>query len=69
MRVHDLIGAFYAIDAFRAKARGLQANYRPGTPARQALDEALAALDRFDAATIPPATIAEHRPSLAEAGP
>lgn len=51
MRVHDLISAFYAVDTFRAKARDLRDHYGPGSEARLALEDALAALDRFGAAT------------------
>jgi hypothetical protein len=53
MRVHDLIGAFYAIDTFRLRAEGLREHYGPGTAARLALDDALSALDRFGDATAP----------------
>jgi len=51
MRVHDLIGAFYALDNFRLRAVGLREHYAPGAIARAALDDVIAALDRFDAAT------------------
>lgn len=51
MCVHDLITAFYAIDTFRTKAHDLRDYYGPGSQARLALDDALAALDRFGAAT------------------
>ncbi len=69
MRFHDLISAFYAVDAFRAKARDLRDHYPLGAEARMALDDALAALDRFGAAT----SIASTRPMeptlrLVEAG-
>lgn len=49
MRVHDVIGAYYAIDACRMRAPGLREHYQPETQARQALDVALAALGRFAA--------------------
>jgi hypothetical protein len=49
MRVHDLIGAFYAIDNCRQRAAGLRKHFPVGAPARAALEEALAALDRFNA--------------------
>lgn len=61
VRVHDLIGAFYAIDTCQLKAQGLREHYGPGTQARQALDDALAALDRFRAAT---STSASRPPEL-----
>jgi hypothetical protein len=68
MRVHDVIGAFYAIDACRTRAPGLREHYQPGTKERQALDEALAALDRFSAATLENAPQpARPRPHLVEA--
>ncbi len=63
MRVHDLISAFYAVDAFRAKAQDLRDHYPPGAQARLALDEALAALDRFGAATGAPQRL-QQEPAL-----
>lgn len=68
MRVHDFIGASYALDACRTRASGLREHYPPGSEARQALDDVLAALDRFSAVVAKAPEPARPRPQLIQAG-